>query len=409
MLRRYGTVATGLLALAAATGVLLRFGLYLGMPGWALNYMAVRHAHSHLMYFGWVTLGLMALIWHFLPHLTGRPRPRLAGTQMAVSAVLAALSFPAFWSNGYGLTQIGDLSLPLGSMMAGLNGLGWAAFGILYVVATRKLPARSLPVRLWDWGLGLMAAATAGALGLAGMVALNIASFTLQQLFLHLFLDLFGVGWFTLGLLGALWAALLPEGGWPAGLPAGGLAMALLPTFLLGMSPMTVMPVMVAVAASANLIAALLLARHLMAFWRRWGMLPWLARFATVALAVHLLVSVVLVWPGVWRWSAGTQLRIFWLHNFLLGWVSSGLLGLLLWRQRTSQSGQGWPYPRVAFGVWSVGVGVLLAALAALGMAQFVPVPPLVLLRIAAWSSLLPAGVALWSIVAVGQRDAEAV
>ena len=79
MLRRYGTVATGLLTIAAATGVLLRFGLFMGMPGWALNYAAVRHAHSHLMYFGWVTLGLMALIWHFLPHLTGRPAPTPGG------------------------------------------------------------------------------------------------------------------------------------------------------------------------------------------------------------------------------------------------------------------------------------------------------------------------------------------
>ena len=409
MLRRYGTVATGLLATAAATGVLLRFGVYLGMPGWALNYVAVRHAHSHLMYFGWVTLGLMALIWHFLPHLTGRPRPRLAGTQMTISAVLAALSFLAFWSNGYGLTQIGDYRLPLGSMVAGLNGLGWFGFMALYVAATRGLGTRSLPVRLWDWGLGLMAAATMGALGLAGMVALNATNATLQQLFLHLFLDLFGVGWFTLGLLGALWAALLPEGGWPSGLPVGSLALALLPTFMLGMSPMTVTPAMLWTAATANLLAALLLARHLAAFWRRGGALPWLVRFAGLALAVHLVMSVVLVWPGVWRWSAGTQLRVFWLHNFLLGWVSSGLFGLLLWLRRPSSRDRGWPYRRVAVGVWSAGVGVLLAALAGLGLAQFMPVSPLLLLRVAAWSSLLPAAVALWSVVAVGQRAADGV
>ena len=51
------------LALAADTGVLLRFGLIHGMPDWAQNYGAVRHAHSHLMYFGWVTLALMTIIW----------------------------------------------------------------------------------------------------------------------------------------------------------------------------------------------------------------------------------------------------------------------------------------------------------------------------------------------------------
>ena len=276
---------------------------------------------------------------------------------MAVSAVLAALSFPAFWSNGYGLTQIGDVQLPLGSIVAGLNGLGWFGFMALYVSATRGLAARSLPVRLWDWGLGLMAVSTFGVLGLAGTVALNTAHPTLQQLFLHLFLDLFGVGWFTLGLLGALWAALLPEGGWPSGMPVGSLALALLPTFMLGMAPMTVTPLMLWTAAAANLIAAILLARHLAALWRRRRTLPWLIRFAGLALTVHVVIAVMLMWPGVWRWGAGTQLRIFWLHNFLLGWVSSGLLGLLLWLGYPSREGLGWLIQRAAVGVWIVGVG----------------------------------------------------
>ena len=402
MLRWYGTLATGMLALAAATGVLLRFGVYRGMPAWALNFSAVRHAHSHLMYFGWVTLGLMALIWHFLPGLTGRPRPRGAGVQMAVSALFALGSFPAFWSNGYGLTQIGDRSLPLGSIVSGLNGLGWFAFVALYVRATAKLGARSLPLRLWDWGLALMLTASLGALGLAGMVALNLTSAVLQQLFLHLFLDLFGIGWFTLGLLGALGAALLPDGGWP-GLPVEGLALALAPTFMLGMSPLVVTPAMFWTAAAANLFAAVCLARHLGAFWQRRAALPWLLRFAGGALAIYLAASAVVMWPGVWRWSAGTQLRVFWLHNFLLGWISSGLLGLIFW------TGPGAARSRLARGaqiVWMVGVAMMVAALAALGLTQFVPGPPLLWLRVAAWSSLLPAGVALWSTVALGRRAA---
>src|SRR5690554_6140038 len=105
-LRRFGFVAVASLALAAATGVLLRFGLVAGLPTWAQNYSAVRHAHSHLMYFGWVTVALMALIWHYLPGLTDRRPPRGAGAQMAASAILALLSYPAFWANGYGTTNV---------------------------------------------------------------------------------------------------------------------------------------------------------------------------------------------------------------------------------------------------------------------------------------------------------------
>lgn len=77
------------LALAASTGVLLRFGMIYGMPAWALNFAAVRHAHSHLMYFGWVTLALMVFIWRALPGYTGRPLPRCllaVGCQLGLCA-----------------------------------------------------------------------------------------------------------------------------------------------------------------------------------------------------------------------------------------------------------------------------------------------------------------------------------
>ena len=46
---RYRTWALFALTVAAGTGMLLRFGLVLGMPTWAQNYTAIRHAHSHLM------------------------------------------------------------------------------------------------------------------------------------------------------------------------------------------------------------------------------------------------------------------------------------------------------------------------------------------------------------------------
>ena len=74
--RRVLLISLGALVIAAWTGVLMRFGMVYGFPGWAQNFGAIRHAHSHLMYFGWVTLALMAMIWQRLPALTGRPLPR---------------------------------------------------------------------------------------------------------------------------------------------------------------------------------------------------------------------------------------------------------------------------------------------------------------------------------------------
>lgn len=382
-------IALFCLALAASTGAVLRYGMVYGMPGWAANFTAVRHAHSHLMYFGWVTLALLALIWRGLPRLTGRTLSRWVPWQMAATALLALISFPAFWANGYGLTQIGPAQLPLGSMVATFNGLTWFWFAWLYIRATRGLADRPLPVQLWDWAIFLLMVASAGAVGLAGLVITGLANIFLQQAFLHLFLDLFAVGWFTLAMLGLLWAQVDPAR-LPGWLPTQTLAIALAPTFILGMSPTMVTGRLFWPAALANLIGAGLIGVHLFGLWQRRDRLTSLFPFAALYLALHSLIALVLIWPGVWRWAGSTQLRVFFLHNLLLGWTSTALLGLIwaMWGQRGAlQTGLGW--------VWQIGVAAMLLALLGVGFTQFVPIPVPMLYRMAYWASLLVAGAAV--------------
>ena len=62
--------ALGCFVLAGLTGVFFRFGVSSGVT-WGLSLGNVRHAHSHLMYFGWVTPVLMALISRYLPSVAG--------------------------------------------------------------------------------------------------------------------------------------------------------------------------------------------------------------------------------------------------------------------------------------------------------------------------------------------------
>lgn len=381
------------LALAASTGALLRYGMVFGMPAWAANFTAIRHAHSHLMYFGWVTLALMALIWRDLPRLTGRPVSPWAVWQMAATAIMALLSFPAFWANGYGLTQIRGAELPLGSMMATFNGLTWFWFIYLYVKMTRGLPARPLAVQLWDWAIVLLLTASAGAAGLAGLVMAGLSNIFLQQAFLHLFLDLFAVGWFALALLGLMWSRLGVESA-PKWLPTQSLAVALAPTFILGMVPTMVTGRLFWPAVLANLIAGGLLAVHLAGLWQRRDRLPALFPFAALFLAVHVVTALVLVWPGVWRWAGSTQLRVFFLHNLLLGWTSTALLGLI-W----AQWGWGEAVRRWLGWGWQIGVGSMLIALAGLGFIQFVPVSARLLFEIAFWAGVLVAAVAVGQLL----------
>ena len=401
------TVALFCLALAASTGVLLRFGLIYGMPPWAQNYTAVRHAHSHLMYFGWVTLALMALIWETVARCTGKPLSRWVRWQMAATALAALLSYPAFWQNGYGLTQIGSAHLPLGAMVSTLNGLTWFWFVGLYWRATRDLHGdglhgRPLPVQMFDWAILLMLGAGLGAVGLVGMVITRSDNAFLQQLFLHQFLDLFAVGWFNLALLGVLWArvegtlhAVPPSPAdsptarrpLPRWLPTMSLALLLAPTFVLGITPSLLPAHLFWIAAAANAGAAALLAVHLVRYLQTGAAhsSP-LASLGLGALAIVLLIALLLLLPGVWETSAGGPLRIFYLHDLLLGWISTLLIAVIaprfladaIWRTA-------W---RTVAALWVLGVIVMLAALLLFGLAGRVPFPPAAALHLAAWASV---------------------
>ncbi len=434
-------VALFCLALAASTGVLLRFGLIYGMPAWAQNYTAVRHAHSHLMYFGWVTLALMALIWEAVGRYTGRPLPRLVRWQMAATALAALLSYPAFWQNGYGLTQVGSAHLPLGAMVSTLNGLTWFWFVGLYWRGTRGLHPHPLPVQMFDWAILLMLLAGLGAVGLVGMVVARSDNAFLQQLFLHQFLDLFAVGWFNLALLGVLWAGVeqsktpsffeklgvsagvsadpMPLPRW---LPTMSLALLLAPTFVLGITPGLLPAHLFWIAAAANAGAAGLLAVHLVQYTRLHtrlagrpssGKTPFredglpgslLAYLGLGALAVVLLIALLLLVPGVWETSAGGPLRIFYLHDLLLGWVSTLLIAGI--GPRFIRGGA-W---RAVAALWTLGVAVMLAALLLFGLAGRVPFPPAAALHLAAWASVpvALAAIGLLAAALTGRQPAPA-
>lgn len=402
MMRRYMLVAMAALMIASLTGLVLRFGLAYGFPAWVHNYLAWRHAHSHLMYFGWGTLGLMALIWHFLPSFTGRPLPRGVHWQMGLTAVAALLSFPAFLPAGYATTAIGSFNLPLGSIVSGWNGLLWIVFALLYIRATSSLVERPLPVRLWDWAIFLLLLACAGAMGLVALIVIDHPSVALRQTMLHLFLELVAVGWFTLALLGALWAWVARQTTLPGGLPALRLGVALAPTFFLGIAPALVPQPIFWLSALANAAAAVFLALHLRAFWQYRRYLPILARFGLALLVIYIVIAFMLLAPGVWQWSAGTQLRVFFLHALLLGWMSSALLGLNSAQWSSAFQGlrlQG--LRRFSIGAWITGVGLMLPALLALGLVSIVTLLPVRWwLVLAAWSTV-PVMVAIFLAVYV--------
>src|SRR5699024_5149391 len=96
----------------------------------------LRHAHSHAMFFAWVTPALMTLTTALLPRLTGRPASRVMVRVIAATIVLGIVSHPFFALFGYASISIGMARIPPAVIVAALNMLAWYAFVLEYARAT---------------------------------------------------------------------------------------------------------------------------------------------------------------------------------------------------------------------------------------------------------------------------------
>ncbi len=381
--RQYAFLALLILVSAGSVGSFLRFVLVYGMPaGWG-QFSNIIHAHSHTM-FGWTVLALMTLIWHRLAAYTGKPLPKSVRWQMAATFFFSLIQIFAFWPHGYGVTRIGAAELPLGAISAGMAGLTWFWFMWLYWRTVRQLDEKPASVRLWNWAVVLLFIASMGAMAEPALLMMHIQGDFIKELFLHLFLDLFTTGWLLLAIFGAIVAWL--DGKNPlAKLPSAALlALFILPTFLLGMPPDMLPSWLFWVASLSNLVVAGLVAVYLYRFFQRRDDLPLLVKFGLLGLLVQIGSALLMVVPGVWAWGAGV-LRIFYLHDMLLLWSSSALIGLLIAefgnRKNAWQTWTGW--------LWMAGVGVMWLALLLGGFVQWLPLSGRTLLAVTAWASVV--------------------
>jgi hypothetical protein len=389
---RWGWVGALLLfVLAGLTGSLYRFGMLHGLPA-DLQLVNVRHAHSHLMYYGWVTPALMTLIaahlLRSLPDIQLQKRwQRRFGLVIGLTLGLALLAYIPFLLYGYGLVTVGTAQLPPAVIGSFFNLIGWYAFAFLYWRLTRGRP-RSPAWRLWDLALGFLLLASLGGWGLALGRPLQITSPALLSGLTHFFLDLFSYGWFALALLG-LMVASVPQMvshrlvSWAEGL----LLMGLPVIFLLSMPQGLVPPAVRIVAGVGGVMVAVGLWLYLWLLWPRLDT-AWRVPLLFMGLTGVALVSVSL--PGVADWAATMALRVSYLHWLLLGFVSLGLLAATadLW-------GDGAVYGRHLFTIAAIILILSLVPLTRLWPAEW---SGRWALSLAAWVSLGPTLVALMMI-----------
>jgi hypothetical protein len=320
--------ALGVFILAGSTGSLYRFGALYGLPAelWLAN---VRHAHSHLMYFGWATPALMGLIAAWLPRVTGRQTGPAIRRIMGATIGFALLAYIPFLLYGYQLAEIGSRRLPLSVMAATLNMLAWYGYIILYFRATRRAP-RIRPLRFWDAALVFQCLASMGAWGVAVVSRLGVENPFWSEAMTHLFLDLFSEGWFVLAVLGLVYAAH-PVPSQPGRQKAARwgeqLVVMGLPVIFFLFLPVNQVPSTIRVVAGIG--GALVVTGLLLNVWVLWPVVPrkWVGWHIPLAfLTFKTIIGLGLVLPVTARWAQANALRIFYLHLLLLGFVTLGLI-----------------------------------------------------------------------------------
>lgn len=314
--------ALAIFVLAGATGALLRFGAIYGFP-WGLQIANVRHAHSHLMYFGWVTPALMALIAAQLPSVSGRALSARFRWPILMALVGGLLAYTPFLLYGYRPAMINGRPLPLSVIAAGLNILAWYAFIWQYRREARGA-LRNYPLQLWDSAVIFLIYASLGGWGLAIFTRIGIEDPFWSLAFTHIFLDTFAFGWFLLALLGLAYTSHPAAAGSRLARTSINLMVIGLPViFLLGM-PQHVVPTGLRwLGALGGLLLVIGVGGHLIVLWPLVGNRWKVPLFFLGLTAATLLAQLI---PLVARWAIIAGLRIPYLHWLLLGFVTLGLL-----------------------------------------------------------------------------------
>ncbi len=301
--------------LASLTGVLLRYGFAHGLP-FALVPGDVRHSHSHLMFFGWVTPVLML----FLLRQRGGPlHPGL----LITAFVFALASWWPFLVSGYGMMTIFGRYLPVSMIVSGLNGLVWYAFIAVYWAGGRTRSRSAYG----SAATGLLLASSAGVLALA-YAGMTSAGPVYISAFAQLFLDLFAEGWFGLGLLAVAYS-LHPELE-KSHAARTGLVFIVIGLLLrctadvfvsLGFTALTPLALAGSASAGLGLLAALL------PLWRSQPAAPLsLWHLAYILLGLKAGIDLLSSQPLAAAFIDGAALRVFFLHAYLLGAITLGLV-----------------------------------------------------------------------------------
>jgi hypothetical protein len=388
--QKYFLAALAVFVLAGATGAFLRFGVLYGMGG--LSYANVRHAHSHLMYFGWVTPAIMALMASRLPQLTGRPLSLWFARLVPLIIGLGLLAYAPFLFFGYRLVEVGAARMPLSVIAASLNVLAWYVFAWVYWRQARGAPP-TRALRLMNAAVVFLMLSTIGTIGLPIITFAGIEDPLLSLIFTHIFLDLFSEGWFVLAILGLAYAAFPKAARHPWARLSGDLLFVGLPVVFLLYLPVSLVPPSLRwIGSVGGLLVVAGTLGNVAALWPSVSA-GWRAPLAFLTLKGVAQIGILI--PAVAQWAEVVRLRVPYLHWLLLGFATLGLFAAAegLW----GVAGRRW---------MTAAVTLLILTLIPLTGVWPLPLGGLWTLHAAAWAALGPVAVAIAVLLSPARRGA---
>lgn len=331
--------------LAGLTGFLFR----LGMLGWTggLNLSNIRHAHSHLMFFGWaIPLPLYILLRQFLQ----AGKQNLSGIKWMKNSLVANFifglaSYPFFLLYGYNPVHIGPATMPLSVIFSGIVMLSWYGFMIGYL-KNRTIIKTHISTPFFDGSLIMLLICSLGAWGAALVQMVSAENQLLMKGLTHFFLSTFTEGWLVLVLAAVILYKLEPTQKYGK---AEQIALSLIVigaplTFPYGISESLMSNIYLLAARAGGLMIAAGLSILLFKFYKlgKWRSL-WF--WPLTLLAVKALVQAgASVSPSDF-WFSNHGLRIFYLHILLLGSYS---LAMFAWLTEATQISEKYFYFVVA-------------------------------------------------------------
>ncbi|TYP94805.1 hypothetical protein LX73_0094 [Fodinibius salinus] len=325
--------------LAGLTGFLYRLGMMGWVPG-ELSMGNIRHAHSHLMFFGWAVPLPLYIIMQKIICQTEEGEKGAAWMKYSIASIMlfGLLAYPFFLFYGYRPVAVGSAALPLSVIFSGFVMISWYGFMIGYWKSRTALQDdESLP---WiDGALVLLIVCSLGAWGVAVIQELAPQSHLLMKSMTHFFLSSFTEGWVVLILCSILISEFeINERNWWTSpqLALGAIAIGAPLTFSYGISESLLTPMLLGTARLGGGLAAIGLLLVMSAILKsgKWRHPIWIWPVALLTLKgiMQLGASVV---PSSF-WLSDPSLRVLYLHILLLGGLT--LLALAWINKRKSVS-----------------------------------------------------------------------